>query len=259
MEASVLVEKGEGVATIMLNEPERRNAMSASLKEGFMAALIDCEEDLEVKVIILKGNGKGFCAGGDISNMGAGIPAMKMKQRMDWAAKLIQRIHYMDKPVISAVHGYAFGAGFSIALASDIIVAEEGTKFGLSFKSLGAIPDCGAHYFLSKVLGPWKAKELIWRGVAVTAEEGERHGFINHVVGKEEAYGKAKTLAKELAAGPVQAFSYTKSIIDGGSNKSLEDILELEGFGQAVLFQTLDHQEGVQAFKEKREPQFIGE
>ncbi len=259
MEASVIVEKSEGVATIIFNEPETRNAMSGPLKEGLMAALTDCEEDADVKVVILKGNGKGFCAGGNIKTMGAGIPAVKMKQRMNGAAKLIQQIHSMPKPVISAVHGYAFGAGFSIALASDMIIAAEGTKFGLAFKNLGAIPDCGAHYFLSKVLGPWKAKELIWRGAVITAEEGERYGFINHVVAPEEVFENAKVLASELASGPVQALSYTKSIIDGGFNKSLEDILELEGFGQAILFQTQDHQEGVQAFKEKRTPQFVGE
>lgn len=259
MEQSILFEKSAGVATIYLNEPESLNALSASIKEGLFNTLMACEQDDTVKVIILTGKGRAFCAGGDIKTMGAANTAVQMKKRMDSTAKLVQLIHQISKPIISAVHGYAFGAGFSIALASDIIVSEKGTKFGLAFKNLGAIPDCGAHYFLSKAVGPWKAKEWIWTGATITAEEGERYGFVNQLVEQGDTYTKSKELALELSNGPVHAFGFAKSIVNRSFNLDLGEVLELEGFGQAIAFQTKDHQEGVQAFREKRTPQFIGE
>jgi 2-(1,2-epoxy-1,2-dihydrophenyl)acetyl-CoA isomerase len=258
MGESVLYEKNNGIATIFLNEADTANALSPSLKRELLAAFQDSEKDTSVKAIILAGKGNGFCSGGDISTMGTTFTAVQVKQRMDDAAKLIWTIHNIKKPVIAAVHGYAIGAGLVFALAADIIIAEKGTKLGLGFKNIGLIPDIGGHYFLQKAVGPWKVKEWFWTGAKITPEEGERMGFINRLVNHGEAFEKAKALATEIAEGPVLAFGYTKTILNRPLN-SLDDILELEGFGQSILFQTKDHQEGVEAFFEKRQPQFTGE
>ncbi|WP_249593902.1 enoyl-CoA hydratase/isomerase family protein [Peribacillus frigoritolerans] len=258
MEESVIVEKVKGVATIFLNVPNTLNALKPSLEEALYNALIELKDDSQVKVILLTGKGRAFCAGGDISTMG-NVDVIDFKQRMDFLSNLVQILGEINKPIIAAVHGYATGAGFSLALASDIIVAEKGAKFGLAFKNIGAIPDLGGHYFLPRAVGPWKAKEWIWTGAMITAEEGERQGFVNRLAEPGEAYQQAKELAIELSQGPSLAYAYTKAIINGSANQNLDDVLTLEGFSQSFLFQSQDHQEGVKAFREKRVPNFIGE
>ena len=258
MEESVIVEVIEGVATIFFNEPNTLNALKPSLEEAFFNALIELKDDPQVKVILLAGKGRAFCAGGDINTLGK-VNVIDFKQRMDFLSTLVQLLGQITKPIIAAVHGYATGAGFSLALASDIIVAEKGAKFGLAFKNVGAIPDLGGHYFLPRAVGPWKAKEWIWTGATITAEEGERQGFVNRLAEPGEAYQKAKELALELSHGPSLAYAYTKTIINGSANQNLDDVLTLEGFSQSFLFQSQDHQEGVKAFREKRLPNFVGE
>lgn len=214
MNSSVIVEKEKGIASIFLNEPESSNSLSQKIKEGLMDALVELEADQETKAIILSGKGKVFCGGGDLRTMGPEISSIEMKERMDITTKIFLQIYNMNKPVIAAVQGYAVGAGFSLALAADILFAEEDAKFGLVFNKVGLIPDAGAHYFIKKVVGPWKAKELIWTGAMITAEEGERLGFVNRVVPKGESYESAYKFATEIATGPVNAFRYTKSIIN---------------------------------------------
>lgn len=203
-----------------------------------------------------RGKGKVFCGGGDLRTMGPEISSIEMKERMDITTKIFLQIYNMNKPVIAAVQGYAVGAGFSLALAADILFAEEDAKFGLVFNKVGLIPDAGAHYFIKKVVGPWKAKELIWTGAMITAEEGERLGFVNRVVPKGESYESAYKFATEIATGPVNAFRYTKSIIN--SELDLQETMKTESFAQSILIETEDHREGVKAFFEKRKPKFVG-
>ncbi|MEX2103753.1 MAG: enoyl-CoA hydratase-related protein, partial [Bacilli bacterium] len=240
-------------------EPDSLNALSISLKQSLIHALLQVANDRDIKIVVLSGKGKAFCAGGDIKAFGVKKSATEIKRSMEDSIKIIKTIQEMKKPVIAAVHGYAAGAGFSIALAADLIIAEEGTKFGLAFKNVGLIPDLGGHYFLPKVFGYWKAKELIWKGATITAEEAERYGFINRITPKGQLYDMAQQWAEELASGPTEAFAYSKSIMNQAYTSNLHQIFELENHAQSILRGTIDHQEGVQAFLEKRSPRFIGE
>lgn len=258
MEENVEVKIENNIAAIFLNEPGSLNALSSSLKEALYKALLEVDNDSNIKVAIIIGRGRAFCAGGDLKSMGGTESPIEIKGKMDTTVQIIKAIREIKKPIIAAVHGYAAGAGFSLALASDLIVAEEGTKFGLSFKNAGLIPDLGSHFFLAKAVGLWKAKEWIWNGKMVTAEQGEKHGFVNYLVPRGEGYERALQLAEELAQGPVQAYAMTKSILNQYNTLDLDAVLELENYAQSMLRGTEDHKEGIQAFREKRSPRFIG-
>lgn len=259
MGESVLIEKEQGVGIIYLNEPDSLNALSASIKDGLMRALDELENDPETKVLLIGGKGRAFCAGGDIRAMSGNQTVLQAKARMEEATQIVKKMAQMKKPIVAAVHGYAVGAGFSLALACDLIVAEEGTKFGLAFKNIGLIPDLGLHYFLLRTVSPWKAKEWIWTGAMIPAEEGLQHGFVNRLAPQGQGLETAKGLAQELAKGPLQAYKLSKSILHQAVTLDLDQVLELENYGQSALRQTKDHQEGIQAFREKRPPQFTGE
>jgi 2-(1,2-epoxy-1,2-dihydrophenyl)acetyl-CoA isomerase len=255
---SILLEKNGAVASILLNEPESLNALSPEMRKDFVNALIDVEEDENIRVVIIAGKGRAFCAGGDIRQMEKQVTPLENKIKMEIVARIVTLMQKMKKPIIAAVHGYAAGAGFSIALASDLVVAEEGTKFVLAFKKIGLVPDLGAHYFLPRIVGTWKAKQLIWSGATITAEQGEQLGFVTKLVSLGNAYQKAYEIASDLANGPIQAFYHTKSIINQSSNFELDAVLELESYAQSILKTTKDHQEGISAFREKRSANFTG-
>jgi 2-(1,2-epoxy-1,2-dihydrophenyl)acetyl-CoA isomerase len=255
---SILVEKNGTVATIFLNEPDSLNALSPQMRKDLFNVLVDVDQDENIRVVVIAGKGRAFCAGGDIRQMEKHVTPLENKNNMEIILKIVNIMQKMKKPIIAAVHGYAAGAGFSIALASDLVVAEEGTKFVLAFKNIGLIPDLGGHYFLPRIVGSWKAKQLIWSGATITAEEGERYGFVTNLVSSGQAYQKAYELAEDLAKGPIQAYFHTKKIINESSTLELEDVLELESYAQSILKATEDHREGINAFREKRTPNFTG-
>lgn len=258
MGENVLIEKNGSIASIFLNDPDSSNALSPEIRTGLYHALIDADQDINIRVVILAGKGRGFCSGGDIRLMEKTLSPLENKNNMEQIVKFIQLIQNMKKPVITAVHGFAAGAGFSIALAADLVVAEEGTKFTLAFNKLGLIPDLGAHFFLSRIVGTWKTKQLIWSGAKITAEEGERYGFVTKVVSQGEAYEKAYEWALELAEGPIQAYYQTKRIVNQSLTLGIDEILDIEAYTQTILKETEDHREGIAAFREKRKPNFIG-
>lgn len=254
---SVLYSVENGVGYIKLNEPASRNALSDKIKQGLLASLDLAEEDPNVKVLILTGEGKGFCSGGDIKGMGDRT-VLESVEKLRITSGVALRLEAFKKPVIAAVHGYAVGAGMSLALACDMVFADEGAKFGLSFSKVGLIPDCGALYYLPRLVGPWKAKEMIFTGEIFTAEKAEELGVINRIYPKGEVFNESVRFAEELAQGPVQTMSFVKSIISKTSNSSLAATVEYENYAQSILQQTEDHEEGIAAFKEKRNPVFKG-
>ncbi|WML30152.1 enoyl-CoA hydratase-related protein [Neobacillus sp. OS1-32] len=260
MEESILLEKNNGIAQIYLNEPESLNALSSNLKGNLMKIVNELEFDPNIKVIILAGKGRAFCTGGDIKGMAEaeGYSPALIKQKMDLSSSIIERLRKMPKVIISAIHGYAAGAGFSLALASDLIVAEENTKLILSFKNVGLTPDLGIHYHLPRIVGEWKAKEWIWKGMKITVEEAVKYGFSMEIVPKGQQIDKAVELANEICEGPFQALVYSKLIINQSAQFKFEDILAKENEIHTILRGTEDHREGINAFLEKRKPVFTG-
>ncbi|WP_066256132.1 enoyl-CoA hydratase/isomerase family protein [Neobacillus drentensis] len=254
---SVKYELNEGIAIITLNEPDSLNALSADVKSNLLKCVNQVESDPEVKIVIITGEGKAFSAGGDVKGMGKRT-TLESVEKINHTTKLILRIAELQKPVIAAVNGYAMGAGFSLALAADIVIAQTNSKFGLSFSKVGLIPDCGLLHFLPKIVGPWKAKEWIFSGAVLSAEEAQKYGIVNRLVEEGEALNEAVSFAKELARGPVQTMVFVKSIMEKFQNNDLKATIQYENFAQAILQQTEDHLEAVLAFKEKRKPNFTG-
>jgi 2-(1,2-epoxy-1,2-dihydrophenyl)acetyl-CoA isomerase len=258
VERSVLIEKQNGIATIYLNEPSSLNALSLKLKADLANALKLIEYDHEISVVILAGKGKSFCAGGDVKGMAEIKDPLEIKRNMEESSKIIESIRRLNKITIAAVHGYLAGAGISLALASDMILAEEGAKFVFSFKNVGLIPDLGLHYHLPRLVGEWKAKEWIWSCAKISAEEAKSLGFVKEVVPKGKVHEEACKMAAELMEGPIHALISSKIIINSSAHLRLEDVQKMEVDRSTILRGTYDHQEGVQAFLEKRTPVFRG-
>lgn len=258
MESSVLSDKSNGIATLYLNEPKSRNALSQRLKEELKESLIEAERDRSIKVVIIASKGEVFCAGGDIKAMSQKkYDALEIKKIMDDSSGIIEIIREMSKITISAVNGFAAGAGISLALATDLMVAEEDTKFLLSFKNVGLIPDLGLHYYLSRAVGERRAKEWIWNGKTISVEEAQNAGFVNEIASKGEAIQKALELGNKLNEGPIQSYIFSKLLINSSSISRFEDVLLKENDLQCILRGTYNHQEGLKAFFEKRKPIFI--
>lgn len=259
MSGSVLVELSGRVATIYLNEPQSLNALSTPVKEGLLEALLQAKKSPDIRSIVLTGKGRSFCSGGDVKEMRNTSTPAGNKRKMDNSVNIITLMQTINKPIIAAVKGYAAGAGFSIALASDLIIAEEDAKFSLAFSRVGFVPDFGAHFNLLKFVSPWKAKELIWSAEVITAREGQRLGFVNKVAVKGQVEVVAQQWAEKLADGPTIAYGFSKDIINQAHTLDMSQVLELENFSQSMLKQTKDHKEAVEAFAEKRAPNFTGE
>ncbi|MDQ0157188.1 enoyl-CoA hydratase/isomerase family protein [Robertmurraya andreesenii] len=260
MNDRILFEQQKEIATIYLNEPNNLNSLSTKLKQQFLKVLNEIETDPDIKVVIIAGKGRAFCAGGDVKGMAnmKEYDPVAIKRNMELSSIIIERLRRMPKVIISSIHGYAAGAGFSLALASDLIVAEEGTKLILSFKNVGLIPDLGIHYYLPKIVGEWRAKQWIWNGIKLTVEEALNYGFSIEIVAKGQLNNRAMELAKEISNGPFQALVYSKLLINNFSNTKLEEILAKENEIQTILRATHDHKEGINAFLEKRIPEFSG-
>ncbi|KGA99068.1 hypothetical protein AJ85_17420 [Alkalihalobacillus alcalophilus ATCC 27647 = CGMCC 1.3604] len=259
MSESVLVEKNNEIATIYLNEPDSLNAMGLKLIKELTTVLRELEEDRSIKVVILAGKGKSFCAGGDIKMMAnEDLTLLKTKEVIDDFTGIVATMRKMTKVIIAAVHGYVAGAGMSLALAADLIVAEEDSRFVLSFKNIALIPDLGIHYHLPKVVGELKAKEWIMRGVNLTAQDAKAERLVSEVVAKGALLETANGLAAEIASGPTQAFVSSKRIIHDSFDSSFEEVIEKENAAQIIMRGTDDHREGIQAFFEKRRPKFSG-
>jgi 2-(1,2-epoxy-1,2-dihydrophenyl)acetyl-CoA isomerase len=254
---TICLEKEQGVGIIRLNKPETRNALDMVMRVELRVALQELEVDQEVRVIVLTGQDPAFCAGGDLSTMVDPEPG-KGYRRLRNVQQLVKLMRTMGKPIIASVNGAAFGVGWSLALASDFVIAAENAKFSQAFIKVGLIPDCGSMYLLPRVIGLAKAKELMMTGRPIDAEEALALGVLNKVVPREQLWPATMQLAVELAESPPQALTYIKSILNQTYEKDLEAILEYEALAQDICMQTADHQEGRQAFLEKRKPKFSG-
>jgi 2-(1,2-epoxy-1,2-dihydrophenyl)acetyl-CoA isomerase len=253
----LLVDNSNSILTLTLNRPESLNAFSAEMILGIKSALKDAQNNPEIRAIVIKGSGRAFCAGGDVKNMGEKSPLTTY----DFIAYLNECILTMrdtEKPIIAVVHGYAAGAGSSLALAADLIVAAEESKFALSFSQVGLISDGGGSYHLTKLIGPYLAKQFYFSAEPIPVERLYQLGVVNQIVPLEKLDEEVNNLATKLANGPGRAYGVQKKIINRAVTSTLDEILEMERASQPLMNLTEDHQEGVAAFKEKRKPAFKG-
>src|SRR5215470_10585854 len=258
----LLYEVKDGVATLTLNRPERLNALGDTLREDLHDAVTAAAAEPEVRVMIVTGAGKGFCAGGDVKAMNEGkargAPRPLMEKVAPGRDRTVLALRDAPKPVIAAVNGAAAGAGMNLALACDIRIASTAAKFAQAFVKRGLHPDWGGTYFLPRVVGTAKACELIFTGDVIDAAEAERFGIVSRVVAPEELMPAALALARAIAAGPPIAIRLAKRGLYRNAESDLRTALEYETFAQNTCFETEDAAEGIAAFVEKRAPQFKG-
>jgi len=216
--------------------------------------------DSEIRSVVLKGEGNAFSAGGDIKEIESFPPGdvSEFQDFMMVVKKTVLDLHSLEKPVIAAVNGVAYGAGFSLALACDVILASEKARFCQVFVHVGLAPDAGSTYFLPRMIGTPRTFPLIFSGEPIGAQEALSLGLISKVVPGEKLEEEAMTLAKKLAQGPTRAMGLAKRLVYTGLGKSLSDQLDEEANVQTICRLTGDHGEGLRAFKEKRSPRFQG-
>ncbi|MDX9762882.1 MAG: enoyl-CoA hydratase/isomerase family protein [Desulfomonilia bacterium] len=258
MKKSIIVEKLEKVWFIRFNLPKSMNPLVKDLRIELKQALGDFRSDHEARVAILTGSGKAFCAGGSLNEFADGMNAMEAYDFMHDVNEIIQYITSIDKPIIACVNGVAIGAGFNVALACDVIIASVNAKFAQTFSKVGLLVDMGGTYFLPRIIGIHKAKELLYTAKMLTAEEAMSMGIVNQVVSYEELESHALAFAKKIAEGPAKALAMAKTIMLKSMELSLGDVLEYEAMAQSLCMQSDDHKEGVKAFFEKRPPVFKG-
>ncbi|MBI2902156.1 MAG: enoyl-CoA hydratase/isomerase family protein [Candidatus Methylomirabilis oxyfera] len=249
------------VATITMNRPDRYNALSIRMIEEFLEVISACEENPDVRAVILTGAGTAFCAGGDVKEFAERLEAISrhLRRLLTFFHGAISRMNRMSKPVIAAVNGVAAGAGMSLAMACDLAVAAESARFVMAYSKIGATPDGSSTYFLPRLVGLRRALELTYTNRALTAREAETWGLVNRVVPDAELPASVNALAAELAAGPTMAFGRAKRLFLMSEHESLETQMENETQLIAMSSKTADFREGVKAFAEKRRPIFRGE
>jgi enoyl-CoA hydratase/3-hydroxyacyl-CoA dehydrogenase len=254
---TIIVRKEKPIAWIVLNRPERLNAINPKMIEEIGRALDDLEEDPDVRVIVFKGNGRAFCAGADVTAFAGINPLLAMKASRKFQ-ELTLKIQFYTKPTIAAIHGYALGGGLELALSTDFRIASEDAMLGQPEINLGFIPGAGATQRLARIVGPAKAKELIMTGDFIPAVEAHKMGLISKVVKPGALDEEARNLALKLAEKPPLALMAAKIAIDMGLEAGLWSGLAIESQLFGILFSTEDVIEGVTAFIEKRRPKFKG-
>lgn len=255
---NILLEEKEGVAVLTLNNPENRNPLTEETKKEMISALGEVERTDKIRALIITGRGAAFCAGGDTKKIGGELTAEDVSQVMRKSQQLLRKLLNLEKPVIAAVNGDAFGMGCNLALAADFAIASKQARFCEVFIRLGLTPDFGALYFLPRLVGLWKSKELAYLGRVISTEEAERIGLIYKVVPHDELEKEAMELASRLAKMPTKAIGRAKRVLNRAFDMTLAEVLTEEIKAQTYLLQTEDHREGMRALIEKREPKFQG-
>jgi len=254
---SIDVSKSNGVATLLLNRPDKLNALSEEMYHGIADRCAALDADDEVRAIILTGAGRAFCAGGDVGSMG-GYDVVTGRKRSQQHRRTVVNLYNVEKPVIAAVRGPAAGIGFSLALACDLIVASESAYFLAAFKNVGIPPDGGAVFFLTQYLGIARAKEITYTARRIPAQEAREMGLVTKVVPDDKLEREAQALAQDLASSATYALRLAKRMFQSMYVPTLEMLLEMENLAVCGARLTHDHKEGVAAFKEKRPARFLG-
>lgn len=269
----ILYEKNNYIATITLNRPEKLNTFSVNMIKGWVDALEDARDDHGVRVIVVTGAGRAFCAGGDVNAMKkgegffpeedfppSGVNNAYHKKRNLW--ELIHRVpltlESIDKPVICAVNGDAVGAGCDMALMCDLRVAAETARFSEGYVKIGLVPGDGGAFLLPRLVGLPKALELLWTGDRISARDALQMGMVNRVAPGEKLMEETYRLADQIAQGPPLAVRMIKRAVYQGLKSDFKTALDLISSHMAIISETRDHREGVNALLEKRKPDFKG-
>jgi 2-(1,2-epoxy-1,2-dihydrophenyl)acetyl-CoA isomerase len=261
MEQQLLESISDGIATLTLNRPERLNALSTPIMEGLLAALPRLAQDPAVGVVVLTGAGRAFCSGGDIKSMAEGSVERSLPdavKHLRGRMEVSRLLHEMPKPTIAMVNGPAAGAGLSLALACDLRVAAQSARFITAFAKVGFSGDFGGSYFLTKLVGTGKARELYYTAEPLDAAQALALGIANHVVPDSELGDATRALARKLAKGPRIALALMKHHFNAAESGTLAELLDLEAQHQVETGRTSDHKEAARAFVEKRAPVFTG-
>ncbi|MGM0903555.1 MAG: enoyl-CoA hydratase/isomerase family protein [Bacillota bacterium] len=258
----ILVDTQNGIRTLTLNRPERLNAVNDKLSTEIIQAIAEASADDEVRVVVITGSGRGFCAGLDLMDYSKRDASTESRHKklddLGWVGHQALGIVHCDKPVIAAINGIAAGAGLALALACDMRFMSEGAKVTAGYIRRGLSPDAGMTYFLPRLVGQAKAAELIYTGRDILPEEAERLGLVNGTFPEEEFQEQVMSFARTLAEGPPVAMTLSKRLLAASQDTDLTTILKQEYSSIKVCFGTQDVQEGIQAFAEKRKPVFRG-
>ncbi|WP_316770025.1 enoyl-CoA hydratase/isomerase family protein [Streptomyces sasae] len=260
VESLVLHATDNRVALITLNRPESLNAITPDQRERIIHLLGDASADPDVRAVVLTGTGRGFCAGADLRGGATGerVPGDVARTIRLGAQRLVAAVLDCEKPVIAAVNGTAAGLGVHLTLACDLVLAAESARFIEVFVRRGLVPDGGGAHLLPRLVGPHRAKELMFFGDALSAPEAERLGLVNRVVPDEELAKTAREWAERLAAGPTRALALTKQLVNASLDTDRRTAFAAEAAAQEINMTTWDAQEGLRAFMERRSPEFRG-
>ncbi len=263
----LIVEVDEGVMTITLNRPDRRNAFSTPMMDGLVAAIADAEVASDIGAVVVTGAGGAFCAGGDVKGMaeaggeGGGSPLqydarvhLQRRNQRDTSGKLYE----MPKPTIASLPGAAAGAGLSLALSCDLRYAAPNAIMTTAFARVGFSGDYGGTWFMSKLVGTAKARELYYLSGRVDMDEAVRLGLVNGIFDADGLSDEVNAIARQLAAGPTVAYRYMKENLNRAIDGEMGECLDMEATHHIHCGQTDDHKEAAKAFVEKREPVFSG-
>ncbi len=255
---NIIFEEENGVARIILNNPKSRNALTEETKIEVTDALDKVTGNGETRALVIAAEDPAFCAGGDVKNIGKELTPEEIREVMQNSQKLLLKLVNLEKPVIAAVNGDAFGMGCNLALAADFRIASEKARFCQVFVKLGLMPDFGALYFLPRLIGLERSKHLVYLGRAVAAKEAETIGLVTSVVSHESLEDESVKLARKLAGLPTLAIARAKHVLNKTYDMTLEQLLAEEIDAQIYLSNTEDHREGIRALMEKRKPEFKG-
>lgn len=259
----VRLDVDDGIGRITLDDPDRMNAMSMAMKRGLLDALAEVEAS-DARCVVIEGAGRAFSAGGDIDQMRERIDADPgeimddLGETIGLTNEITTTVFGFPVPVVALVDGPAVGAGAALTLASDVKLASDRAKVGFVFRHIGLSIDAGTSYLLPRVVGIDAAKELALTGRIVDAEEALDLGLLTRVYPAEEFDERAGEFVAEIADGPTRALGHIKRLINGGLEKSLDQALDDEAMTQSVLATSEDHREGVEAFLDDRDPEFVG-
>lgn len=254
---TLVLDRAGAIATIAFNRPESRNAVDLAMRRELAAVLDDVENDPGVRVLVVTGRGGHFSAGGDVKSMrDHRHTAAEGRARVELLNRLVVRLAEFPRPTIAMVDGFAVGAGCNVAIACDIVVASDRARFGEVFARIGLVPDGGGSYFLPRLIGLARAKELVFTADIIDAAEAYRIGLVNRVVPAADLERETRALAERIAAGPPAALRLAKQVLNRSPQVDLRGALDLEASAQAIAITGDDHQEGLAAFFEKRAPRF---